>query len=157
MKNISTIIRTSGHLAGPIVRFTLAIVILPHGLQFLFGWFGGPGFSGAMDYLTHTKGLPYIAGVLVILLQVVGPLSFLAGFAGRLFALATGIIFFGMILTSHLDHGFFMNWSGAQGGEGFEYHILVIGLCLALLISGSGRASADRWITEKILDLKCNY
>jgi len=46
----------------------------------------------------------------------------------------------------HWTHGFFMNWFGQKKGEGFEYHILVIGICLALLISGGGKWSVDRAI-----------
>ena len=36
------------------------------------------------------------------------------------------------ILTAHAANGFFMNWFGNQKGEGFEYHLLAIGLALAL-------------------------
>ena len=36
-----------------------------------------------------------------------------------------------------------MNWSGKQNGEGFEYHILVLGMSLALLGLGGGKASID--------------
>jgi putative oxidoreductase len=46
----------------------------------------------------------------------------------------------------HWKNGFFINWVGQQRGEGFEYHILVIGMCLALLISGGGKGSVDRAI-----------
>ena len=50
---------------------------------------------------------------------------------------------------AHAGNGFFMNWSGKQGGEGFEYHLLAIALCLSLLISGGGRFSADGFITKR--------
>jgi len=50
---------------------------------------------------------------------------------------------------SHAANGFFMNWSGKQAGEGFEYHILAIALCIPLLISGGGRFSADGFIAKR--------
>jgi len=50
----------------------------------------------------------------------------------------------------HLPHGFFMNWFGKQQGEGYEYHLLVIGIAAALLVTGGGRWSADRVIAERI-------
>ena len=50
----------------------------------------------------------------------------------------------GAIATVHLANGFFMNWSGAQKGEGFEYHILAIALALVVMLRGSGAASVDR-------------
>jgi putative oxidoreductase len=46
----------------------------------------------------------------------------------------------------HWPNGFFMNWFGTQKGEGFEYHLLAIAICLALLISGGGKWSVDRAI-----------
>jgi putative oxidoreductase len=43
-----------------------------------------------------------------------------------------------------------MNWAGVTGaGEGIEYHLLVLGLCLAALISGGGKWSVDSLITKK--------
>jgi putative oxidoreductase len=47
----------------------------------------------------------------------------------------------------HWKIGFFMNWSGNQAGEGFEFHILAIGLAIALLIRGGGALSIDRSIS----------
>jgi putative oxidoreductase len=45
-----------------------------------------------------------------------------------------------------------MNWSGKQAGEGFEYHILMIGIAIALSISGGGKLSLDQWISEKFFN-----
>jgi putative oxidoreductase len=53
------------------------------------------------------------------------------------------------VMTSHLKHGFFMNWFGNQSGEGFEYHLLVLGLCVILLLLGGGTASMDRKILDR--------
>ncbi|MDB5036965.1 MAG: DoxX family protein, partial [Bacteriovoracaceae bacterium] len=44
---------------------------------------------------------------------------------------------------------FFMNWSGSQPGEGFEYHLLVIGLALIPLIYGAGNFSIDKILTKQ--------
>lgn len=131
------------HYSGFVARFFLALVILPHGLQLLVGWFGGYGFAGSMEYFTSTVGLPWLVGFLVILLQSFGALLLLVGFATRPLALATIFLFAGMIFTSHLEFGFFMNWSGTQKGEGFEFHLLVIGLALLLVTEGAGKYSLD--------------
>ena len=48
----------------------------------------------------------------------------------------------------HKANGFFMNWSGQQKGEGFEYHILAIAIAVALMIGGAGRFSLDRIIAK---------
>ena len=137
------IFQSGDHVHGFIARLTLAVVILPHGLQLLLGWFGGYGFAASMTYFTSTVGLPWLVGLLVILLQSIGALLLLAGLATKPLALATIFLFAGMIFTSHLEFGFFMNWSGTQKGEGFEFHLLVIGLALLLLTEGAGKYSFD--------------
>jgi putative oxidoreductase len=43
-----------------------------------------------------------------------------------------------------------MNWFGNQKGEGFEYHLLAIGLALVVLIHGAGKASLDAVIQRKL-------
>ena len=50
----------------------------------------------------------------------------------------------------HLKFGFFMNWMGKQPGEGYEYHILAIGLALATMLKGSGKLSIDRLLLSKL-------
>jgi putative oxidoreductase len=56
----------------------------------------------------------------------------------------------GAIVTSHGQHGFFMNWFGAQGGEGYEYHLLVIALSAVTLLNGAGAYSVDNAINKFI-------
>ena len=43
----------------------------------------------------------------------------------------------GAIFIVHGEHGFFMNWYGAQQGKGFEYHLLALWLAVAVMIKGS--------------------
>ena len=43
-----------------------------------------------------------------------------------------------------------MNWQGNQQGEGYEYHLLALGLVLALIIGGGGKWSVDRAISQKL-------
>jgi len=50
----------------------------------------------------------------------------------------------------HLPDGFFMNWTGTQQGEGFEYHLLAIAIGLAVFIKGSGAMSVDRALTQHL-------
>ena len=57
-------------------------------------------------------------------------------------------IMLGAIITVHIPNGFFMNWFGKQAGEGFEYHLLVIGISISLLISGGGKYSVDGLINK---------
>jgi len=146
MKN--RIFNTNNDLTGFIIRLTIGLILLPHGAQKLLGMFGGYGFSGTMGFFTGTMHLPWIIAFLVIIIEFFGSLSFLAGFASRIWAILTIILMIGIIATSHIDNGFFMNWFGNQKGEGYEYHLLVIGLCLATLVNGSGKYSLDKFISK---------
>jgi putative oxidoreductase len=150
MKQLSIFFQTEMHLHGLLTRIALGLVILAHGCQMLLGWFGGYGYEGTMNYLTQNEGLPWLVSFAVILLEFFGSLAILFGFMGRFFGLAMTGLFIGMIFTSHLSHGLFMNWSGSQSGEGYEYHILAIALSMNLLISGSGSYSVDRLIMRKL-------
>jgi putative oxidoreductase len=125
-------------------RVVLAAVMFPHGAQKLFGWFGGHGFDGTMGFFTGQVGLPWIVAFTVILAESVGSLALAAGFLSRLAALGVAAVMIGAVLTTHLRHGFFMNWSGQQAGEGFEYHLLLLALALPIMIRGGGRYAVDR-------------
>ena len=146
MKN--KIFNTNNDYTGLIIRLTLGIILLPHGAQKLLGMFGGYGFSGTMGFFTETMHLPWIVGFLVIIIEFLGALAFIVGFASRIWSFLTFILMLGIIFTSHIDSGFFMNWFGNQKGEGYEYHLLVIGLCFATLVNGSGKYSLDKFITK---------
>lgn len=143
------ITKTDDSFAAVILRLTLAVVIWPHGAQKMLGLFGGTGFDMTMMYFTDQLGLPWIIAFLVILIEFFGPLMLIIGLwsrvaAGALLCLFVGIIFF----AGHMATGFFMNWGGQQGGEGFEYHLLVLGICVAIIFLGSGRLSVDRALTK---------
>jgi len=143
----------SANNSALIARLALGIVVFPHGAQKLLGWFGGYGFEGTMGFLTGTAGLPSVVALLVILVEFFGSLFLIAGFATRLAAI--GIIgnFLGVVLTSHLHNGFFMNWyAQANKGEGVEFFILLFGLGIISLISGGGRASIDAAITRSSIN-----
>ena len=147
---MKALFQTDDGLAGFILRGTLGLVIFPHGAQKLLGWFGGFGFNGTMGFFTQQMGLPWIIAFLIIIGESFGSLALLAGFLTRFTAASLAVIMLGAITMVHLPHGFFMNWFGQQQGEGYEYHLLVIGIAAALLIIGGGRWSIDRVVAERI-------
>ncbi len=141
-------LKTGPSLSATIARLTLALVFIPHGLQVTLGLFGGYGFSGTMGFFTTQAGLPWLVAFLVIMAESVGAVALALGFMTRFCALSLIVVMLGAIFTAHLPHGFFMNWFGNQQGEGFEYHLLVIGLALSLVVSGGGCWSVDRALSR---------
>jgi putative oxidoreductase len=130
-----------------VLRVMLGLVMFPHGAQKLLGWFGGPGFSSMMEIFTK-GGMPAVIALLVIIGESLGSLGLMIGFLTRFAAGSFIIIMLGAIFIVHWPHGFFMNWFGTQAGEGFEYHLLMIGMSAALLIAGGGKWSVDGVITK---------
>lgn len=135
---------------GLILRVTLGVVMWPHGAQKLLGWYGGFGFSGTMGFFTEQTHIPWIVAFLIIIGESLGSLALLAGFLTRFSAASLGTIMLGAVVMVHWPHGFFMNWFGKQQGEGYEYHLLVIGISIALLVTGGGKWSLDRLVSRKL-------
>jgi putative oxidoreductase len=138
------IMGTDDSVASLIARVTLGLVILPHGMQKLLGWFGGVGLERTLAGFGQFFGVPAPLTVLVILAESFGALGLILGLMTRLCALGISLVMLGAVFLVHAKIGFFMNWYGFQRGEGFEYHILALGLALIVLIKGGGKASLDR-------------
>ncbi len=150
MKNLAKrLLATQPGLAALIARILLGLVILPHGLQKTLGWFGGYGFTGTMGYFTNTLHIPWIFAFAAILAESLGALLLIAGFATRLAASAVATVMAVAVFMVHGEHGFFMNWFGNQKGEGYEYHLLALGLCAVSFVLGGGLFSLDGRLTAE--------
>ncbi len=115
-----------------VLRGVLGIVFMVHGSQLVFGALGGPGIANFAKMMGPV-------GYLVAIGQFFGGLGILVGVLTRFSAAAIGVIMLGAIGMVHLKNGFFMNWYSKQAGEGYEYHLLVLAMCVVLLITGPGR------------------
>lgn len=149
------LISTTDALSPTLLRVALGGVILAHGLQKVFGWFGGYGVSGTMGFFASV-GIPSTLGVLVILSDFVGSLLLLIGLFTRFAAAAAAAVMLGAVWLVHLPNGFFMNWSGAPHGEGYEFHLLALAMAASLIIAGGGRASLDAWLSQRFLGTAFN-
>lgn len=137
------ILRTNDNITFLFLRLVMGIVIIPHGAQKLLGWFGGYGLDGTMGYFA-SLGVPAPFGWLAIIAEVAGGLALMAGFLSRVAALGVAATLVTAVMLQHVNMGFFMNWGGTLQGEGFEYHILAVAICTAIMIGGSGPYSVDR-------------
>lgn len=150
MKVLQFLVQTNNHGAPLIARIFLGLIMFPHGAQKLFGWFGGNGFSGTMGFFTETMGIPAVFAFLAIMAEFAGALGLIVGLGSRVAAFGIASVMAGAVMTVHMSNGFFMNWSGAQEGEGYEYHLLAIGLAIIVMIYGGGKASLDSLVSRKI-------
>ena len=147
---ITRLLSTRSDAGTLAARVTLGAIMLPHGFQHALGLFGGYGFSGTLGWMTKTLGFPAPLAAVAIILELTAPFALLLGLGGRLASLGMIGIMAGAIST-HAPNGFFMNWFGAlpAGTEGFEYHLLAIGLGAVVILNGSGALSVDRWLTGR--------
>lgn len=123
------------------VRLALGLVMFPHGAQKMLGWWGGGGFSVTMAGFGHRFGAPL--AFLAICAEFFGGLGLILGFLSRIAAFGVLCNMVVAIATLNYRFGFFVNWSGKQKGEGFEFHILAIAMALAVIIGGGGALSVD--------------
>jgi putative oxidoreductase len=96
-----------------------------------------------MGFFTHQMGIPAPFAFLALMAEFLGGLGLIFGFLTRIAAFG---IFCNMLVAVFMVHGqfgFFANWTGQQKGEGIEYHLLTIAICVALMIAGGGALSAD--------------
>jgi len=146
---IHRLVATGPDPSGVVLRLALAVAIFPHGAQKMLGWFGGAGFAGTVGGFEQYFGIAAPLAVLAILTEFFAPLALATGTFARLAGLALAVDM-AVAARFHLANGFFMNWFGNQAGEGVEYHILAIGLALALVLRGAGRWSVDRWLARRL-------
>jgi putative oxidoreductase len=129
-------------LSYPMIRFFTGLVLMPHGAQKLFGWFGGNGLEATAGFFAQNLGLTpgiFWAG-LVGATEFFGGLFLAIGFLTRPAAVGIAILMAYAAFVVHLPSGFFWN----KGG--YEYPLLWGLIALALAFRGGGEMSLDRKI-----------
>jgi putative oxidoreductase len=143
---------TDNDIATTILRLLLGIIFFAHGAQKMLGWFGGYGFTGTMGFFTGVLHIPAVFAFLAIAAEFFGGLGLILGLFTRV---ASFGVFCNMLVAVTLVHarfGFWMNWTGAQKGEGYEYHLLLLAASALLMIRGAGAASVDRLLSSTAND-----
>lgn len=133
-----------------LLRITGGFIVLAHGVQKLFGWFGGHGVAATMESFEQWFGLPGFVTFLVIMSDSAGALCLIMGFGTRFMASAISLVMIGAITLVHGRWGFYMNWYAERRGEGFEFHLLVLAIMVVLIVRGGGKASVDRWLMRQL-------
>jgi putative oxidoreductase len=142
------LLATSDDWTLTLLRLVMGVIFFAHGAQKTFGWFGGYGFSGTMGFFTQMMHIPAPFAFLAICAEFLGGVGLILGALGRVAAFGIACNMVVAILMVHHNFGLFMNWSGQQKGEGFEYHLLAIAIAVVLMARGSGAFSVDRALTS---------
>ncbi len=123
-----------------VLRLVLGLIMIPHGLQTLFGAFGGPGLAGTAGFLAKLGLAPGPVWAWVASLpEFGGGILLLIGLLTRVVAFLLAVEMLTAILKVHVPK-FFV----AEGG--MESPLALAGLAVALLLLGGGPLSVDRAI-----------
>lgn len=130
--------------ALPLLRIVMGLVLVPHGCQKAFGWFGGAGFTKFTEIFDHNGYHPAAFWVSVVMLtEMVGGLCLALGLFTRVAALFIVIFMVNAVLFTSAK-GFF--WT--QGG--LEYSLIIGMVALVFLIRGGGRYSLDAQMSREV-------
>jgi putative oxidoreductase len=140
--------RTNGGVSSLVLRLVLGVIMFLHGSQKVLGWFGGMTLPQSFHMFTHQMHIPAPLAGCVFAAEFLGGIGLVVGFLTRIAALGIAADMIGAVYLVHWKFGLFMNWFGNKKGEGFEYHLLVIAMCIALIINGAGVLSIDRAIAS---------
>ena len=149
---IRKLIATDNDIATTLVRLMVGIIFFAHGAQKMVGWFGGYGFTGTMGFFTGVMHIPALLAFLAIAAEFFGGLGLIFGLLTRVAAFGVFCNMVVAVAMVHRQFGFFMNWTGAQKGEGYEYHLLALAVTAFLMVRGAGAASADRLLSSSAND-----
>lgn len=124
-------------LGEPLVRAAVGLMLMPHGAQKLFGWFGGYGLQATGQFFAAKLGMPPVMALVTGSIEFFGGLALALGFATRAAAaLVVGMMTVAVTMV-HLPHGYF--WTDG----GFEYPLMWGIIALSFVLRGGGRYSVD--------------
>jgi putative oxidoreductase len=125
-------------LAWPMVRIVTGLLLIPHGAQKLFGWFGGHGLAGTGAFFETALGMSpgLLWAGLAGAVEFFGGLALVLGLLTRPAAAAVAVLL-AVALSVHIPMGFF--WTDG----GIEYPLMWLVLALALVLRGGGAYSID--------------
>jgi len=126
------------------LRIVLGAILIPHGCQKLFGWFGGMGFtrfSALFDQIGYKPGAMWVT--IVALTEVVGGIMLILGLFTRFAAAAVTIFMINAVWFTSAK-GFF--WTAG----GMEFSLLLLAVALVFLVRGGGEYSIDSKMSKEL-------
>lgn len=144
----ASLVRTNASLWSPLVlRIVVGLVMVGHGSQKLFGWFGGYGFEATANAFA---GMGLKPGAVMAALagggEFIGGILLILGLFTRFAALNTAVIMAVAIFTAH-SKAFFLP-------AGMEYALTLLAASLVLLETGGGALSVDSKIGNGVSTIR---
>lgn len=135
---INKVLHSNAGWAGLVLRVPVGIILIAHGAQKLFGWFGGYGLEGTGQFMASLGLEPgYLMALLAGSAEFFGGLALVLGVLTRPAALISAFTMAVAMFTAHIGNGLFM------ANNGYEYALTLLVVTVALAIQGAGYFSVD--------------
>jgi len=135
---INRVLHSNAGWAGLVLRVPVGIILIAHGAQKLFGWFGGYGLEGTGQFMASLGLEPgYLMALLAGSAEFFGGLALVLGVLTRPSALISAFTMAVAMFTAHIGNGLFM------ANNGYEYALTLLAVTVALAIQGAGYLSVD--------------
>ena len=142
---IQRTLSSSAGLAALVLRVPVGIILVAHGAQKLFGWFGGYGLEGTGQFMSSLGLEPgYLMALLAGSAEFFGGLALILGLLTRPAALVSAFTMVVALFSAHIGNGLFMS------NNGYEYALTLLAATLALAIQGAGTLSLDSALRNRL-------
>jgi len=113
---IQKVVQSDAGIAALVLRVPVGIILMAHGSQKLFGWFGGYGLEGTGQWMASIGLEPgYLMALLAGSAEFFGGLALVLGLLARPAAVVTAFTMLIAIFSAHISNGLFLS------NNGYEY------------------------------------
>ncbi|WP_432454148.1 MULTISPECIES: DoxX family protein [unclassified Agarivorans] len=137
---LNKLVASKASFAPLILRLPLGLILVAHGSQKLFSWFGGYGLEGTGQWMESVGFAPgYLMALMAGSAEFFGGIALLLGLLTRPAALVLAFTML-MAMTVHIGNGLFL------AANGYEYALTLLAVTLFLAVQGAGRFALDNKI-----------
>ncbi|ASF17502.1 DoxX family protein [Shewanella sp. FDAARGOS_354] len=146
MKALIRKLLTSAPSFAPLaLRIPIGIILMAHGSQKLFGWFGGYGLEGTGQWMASIGLTPgYLMALMAGSSEFFGGLLIIIGLLTRPTALVLSFTMVVAIFSVHIGNGLFLS------NNGYEFGLALLAATVSLAVSGAGKLSADNLLAARL-------
>lgn len=142
---IAKTLKSTPSFAPLALRIPIGIILIAHGSQKLFGWFGGYGLEGTGQWMASIGLTPgYLMALMAGSSEFFGGLFLLLGLLTRPTALVLSFTMLVAIFSVHLENGLFL------ANNGYEFGLALLAATVSLAVSGAGKLAIDNVFANRI-------